>query len=56
MEKSCSPEDQSASKLIDKRIAELGTWSGEALSRMRTFIKEVDPDIMEEVKWNSVSH
>ncbi len=51
MKKSGSTEDQSASELIDKRIAELGDWRGEALSRMRKLIKEADPDIVEEWKW-----
>ena len=35
MRKSGSTEGQSASELIDKRIAELGDWRGETLSRMR---------------------
>ena len=39
MKKSGSTEGQSASELIDKRIAELGDWRGEALSRMRNLIK-----------------
>src|SRR4051794_2474561 len=51
MKKSDSKEGQSASELIDKRIAELGDWRGETLSRMRKLIKEADPDIVEEVKW-----
>ena len=51
MKKSGSTEDQSASELIDKRIAELGDWRGETLSRMRKLIKEADPDIVEEWKW-----
>jgi hypothetical protein len=46
-----STEGQSASELIDKRIAELGDWRGETLSRMRKLIKEADPDVVEEVKW-----
>src|ERR687886_200126 len=44
-------EDQSASELIDRRIAELGDWRGEALRRMRELIKEADPDVVEEWKW-----
>ena len=40
-----------ASKLIDKRIKELGDWRGKALSRVRTIIKEANPDIVEEWKW-----
>jgi hypothetical protein len=51
MKKSDSTEGQSASELIDKRIAELGDWRGETLSRMRKLIKEADPDVVEEVKW-----
>ena len=38
-------------ELIDKRIAELGDWRGETLSRMRELIKEADPDVVEEWKW-----
>ena len=51
MKKSGSSEGQSASELIDMRIAELGDWRGETLSRMRKLIKEADPDVVEEVKW-----
>ena len=49
--KSGSTESQSASELIDNRIAELGDWRGETLSRMRKLIKEADPDVVEELKW-----
>jgi len=42
---------QSASELISKRIAELGDWRGETLSRMRQLIKEADPEVVEEWKW-----
>ncbi|MDX6532478.1 MAG: hypothetical protein QOF68_222 [Gaiellales bacterium] len=51
MEKSGSTEDRSASELIDRKIAELGDWRGETLSRMRTLIKEADPEVVEEWKW-----
>jgi hypothetical protein len=51
MKKPASTEDPSASELIDKRIAELGDWRGETLSRMRKLIKEADPDVVEEWKW-----
>src|SRR5665811_922102 len=44
-------QGQSASELISKRIAELGDWRGETLSRMRKLIKEADPDVVEELKW-----
>jgi len=45
------PGAAQASKLIDQRIAELGDWRGETLSRMRKLIKEADPDVVEEWKW-----
>jgi len=51
MKKSSSTEGQSASELIDNRIAELGDWRGETLRRMRTLIKAADPDVVEEWKW-----
>ena len=51
MKKSGASEGQSASKLISKRIAELGDWRGETLDRMRKLIKEADPDVVEEWKW-----
>jgi hypothetical protein len=40
-----------ASKLIDKRISELGDWRGKTLSRVRGIIKRADADIVEEWKW-----
>jgi hypothetical protein len=51
MKKSGASQDQSASELISKRIAELADWRGETLSRMRRLIKEADPDVVEEWKW-----
>jgi hypothetical protein len=51
MKQSGSTEGQPASELIDERIAELGDWRGETLSRMRKLIKEADPDVVEEWKW-----
>ena len=40
-----------ASQLIDAKIAELGDWRGEMLARIRHLIREADPDAVEEVKW-----
>ena len=51
MNKSGAGQGQSASELISKRIAELGDWRGETLSRMRKLIKKADPDVVEEWKW-----
>ena len=55
MEKSGSTEGRPASELLDKRIAELGDWRGETLSRMRELINEADPDVVEEWKWVKAS-
>jgi len=41
----------SASELISKRTRELGDWRGATLSRIRTLIKQADPDVVEEWKW-----
>jgi hypothetical protein len=43
--------ETSASKQIDERIQELGDWRGERLSRVRSIIKQADPEIVEEWKW-----
>ena len=42
---------KTAPQLIDARIAELGDWRGDALARMRTLIRDADPDVVEEWKW-----
>jgi hypothetical protein len=51
MKKSPANQDESASDLISKRIAELGDWRGETLGRMRKLIKEAEPKAVEEWKW-----
>src|SRR5438128_19989 len=51
MNKSGASQGQSASELISKRIAELGDWRGDTLSRMRKLIREADLDVVEEWKW-----
>jgi hypothetical protein len=47
-------EDPSPTQLIDARIAELGDWRGETLSRIRALIHRADPDVVEEWKWRGV--
>jgi hypothetical protein len=54
MKKPDANQGQLASELISKRIAELGDWRGETLSRMRKLIKQADPDVAEEWKWRGV--
>ena len=44
------------SRSIDARIAALGDWRGETLARVRTLIKQADPDAVEEVKWRKPSN
>jgi hypothetical protein len=44
----------SPSQLIDARIRELSDWRGETLARVRTLIKEADPEVVEEWKWRGV--
>ena len=43
--------ETSASKQIDERIQELGDWRGETLDKVRSIIKQADPEIVEEWKW-----
>ena len=52
MKKSAPQKSKSPSQLIDARIKELGDWRGKMLSRLRTLVKEADPDVVEEWKWN----
>jgi hypothetical protein len=44
----------SPSRLIDARINELSDWRGETLGRIRTLIKQADPEVVEEWKWRGV--
>jgi hypothetical protein len=54
MEKSESKTSKSPSQLIDARVKELDDWRGTMLSRLRTLMKEADPDVVEEWKWRGV--
>jgi hypothetical protein len=53
MEKS-SAKTKSPAQLIDERIEELDDWRGEMLSRLRTLVREADPEVVEEWKWRGV--
>jgi hypothetical protein len=44
----------SPSRLIDARIRELSDWRGETLARIRSLIKQTDPEVVEEWKWRGV--
>jgi hypothetical protein len=45
-----------ASDLIDQKIRDLDDWRGETLARIRALIKEADPDVVEEVKWQKANN
>jgi len=51
--KSAAPSGKSASRMIDGRIKELGDWRGTMLSQIRALIKQADPDVVEEWKWEN---
>ena len=44
----------SPSRLIDAKIEALGDWRGETLARVRSLIRQADPEVVEEVKWRGV--
>jgi hypothetical protein len=56
MKKDPAQEVESPSQLIDARIAELDDWRGTTLSRLRTLIKQADPDVVEEWKWRKATN
>ena len=55
MTQSATTKGESPSRQIDARIKELGDWRGKTLARVRTLIKQADPDIVEEWKWQKAS-
>src|SRR3954468_12903732 len=54
--KKATTKGDSPSELIEERIKELGDWRGETLARIRTLIKQADPEVVEEWKWRKASH
>jgi len=53
MKKSEPMSAESAARLIDERIEQLGDWRGPMLSRLRALIKEAVPGVTEEWKWSN---
>ena len=47
-------EGGSPAQLIDAKIAELNDWRGQMLARVRSLIKQADPEVVEEWKWRGV--
>ncbi|MEL3953008.1 MULTISPECIES: DUF1801 domain-containing protein [Stenotrophomonas] len=52
--RAATASEPSASQQIDARIQSLEDWRGEALSRIRALIHQVDPDVVETWKWRGV--
>ena len=50
-----SPKAATPSRVIDARIKELDDWRGETLSRVRSLIKQADPEVVEEWKWQKAT-
>ena len=44
---------ETPSELISRRIEEAGGWRGATLARLRALIRQADPDVVEEWKWNT---
>jgi len=47
-------DEASPSRLINARIKELRDWRGEMLARVRSLIREADPEVVETWKWRGV--
>jgi hypothetical protein len=45
-----------ASQLMDAKIGELGGWRGATLARIRSLIRQADPDVVETLKWRKPSN
>jgi hypothetical protein len=54
MKKGGPQKGKSPARMIDERIRELGDWRGTMLARLRTLIKQADPEVVEEWKWRGV--
>ncbi|MFG0285338.1 MAG: DUF1801 domain-containing protein [Phycisphaerales bacterium JB039] len=48
--------EASPSRLIDARIKEPADWRADTLARIRTLIRQADPDIVEDTKWRKPSN
>jgi len=52
MKKSATTTGESPARLIDAKIKALDDWRGKTLSHVRSLIRQADPDVVEEWKWN----
>jgi hypothetical protein len=55
VKQSAPQQSASPSEQIDGRIRELDDWRGQTLARIRALIKQADPDVVEEWKWQKAS-
>src|SRR5579864_1081670 len=55
MKMNTEPKPSEASLLIDELIKAMNDWRGETLARVRTLIKQADPEVIEELKWAKAS-
>ncbi len=51
MAKGGSAKGESPSRMIDRRIEELGDWRGKLLAQLRALVRQADPQVVEEWKW-----
>ena len=51
-----SPQEPSASQLIDAIVEKSGDWRGNTLAQLRASIRRADPLVVEEVKWKKPSN
>jgi hypothetical protein len=56
MKNSVTEAGDTPSRRIDAKIKELGGWRGETLARVRAIIRDADPDVVEETKWQKPSN
>jgi hypothetical protein len=48
--------EESPSRLIDAKMAQLGGWRAATLAKLRKLIREADPEVVETVKWRKPSN
>lgn len=53
MKKTDAKNNLTASQHIDNHIKELGDWRGKMVARLRKLIREADPNLTEEWKWDT---
>jgi hypothetical protein len=56
MPKSNAPQEESPSELIGARIQGLGDWRGTTLAKLRSLIRQADPEVVEEWKWKKATN